>query len=212
MSGSSVSINHTGQLFTPVHHKMFWRFKHTNCQTCFCMWLIFYEKRRRLRVWLCSYVSSSALYKSTKYFRNFLLQPKPELLLKRPSFKMFPSTSRFAWRQDSITQHQGDFFVGLPPGLTSFWIISSQNFFQISISAQRGWQAGTNKVTLHSSPRFWIQKPWGICGWCCWIQHDFYKLGGPYKEVCDVKLKCKRIAWICKDQRDSSPEAHFGLY
>ena len=100
-------------------------------QTCFCMWLIFYEKRSQLRVWLCSSVSSSAPYRSTKYYRNFLLQPKPELLLKRPSFKMFPSTSRFAWRQDSITQHQGDFFVGLPPGLTSFWIISSQNFFQI---------------------------------------------------------------------------------
>ena len=81
-------------------------------QTCFCMWLIFYEKRRWLRVSLCSSVSSSVPYKSTKYFRNSLLQLKPELLLKRPNFKMFPSTSRYAWHQDSITQHQGDFNCG----------------------------------------------------------------------------------------------------
>ena len=45
--------------------------------------------------------------------------------------------------------------VGLPPRLTSFWIISSQfssnspNFpLKFSISSQPGWQAGTIEVTL----------------------------------------------------------------
>ena len=51
------------------------------------------------------------------------------------------------------------FIVGLPPRLTSFWIISSQipsqipsNFLKFplkfSISSQPDWQAGTIKVTL----------------------------------------------------------------
>ena len=57
--------------------------------------------------------------------------------------------------------------MGLPPRLTSFWIISSQispNFlkfpFKFSISSQPGWQAGTIKATLIQPKKLFLQRMW----------------------------------------------------